>query len=237
MQYFFLLKDINGFRIQDSFDHLPSSLEDLCDVLRNSSHDFPIIEKSSLLDKFGYDFVRRNEAKKMLLTKSYYPYEWATSVEKLLETKCLPEKSAFDSQLNKSSISDENYTFAKKVFETFGCKDMLDYTRMYVFLDTLILAEVVMRYRRTFLNQFKLDPARYFGVPSLAYDIMLSTIDENDPIELMTDPDMITMVQSGIRGGVSVINQRYAECSEGEDKEKITFTYSGIKNMIFTYIA
>ena len=61
---------------------------------------------------------------------------------------------------------------------------------------------------------------RYSGVPSLAFDIMLST--QKEPIELMTDPDMITMVQSGIRGGLSVINQRY------EDSKEKTFTYSGI---------
>ena len=60
------------------------------------------------------------------------------------------------------------------------------------------------------------------GVPSLAFDIMLSM--QEDKIELMTDPDMISMVQSGIRGGISVINQRHETASEDT-----TFTYSGIK--------
>ena len=153
--YFFLLL---FSRLMDSMDHLQASLQELANLLSESDHTFPIIEDSPILDSIPIE--KRASAKKLLLKKSFYPYEWASSLEKLKKTEHLPPKEAFDSKLNQTSISESDYEFAKKVFSSFKCKNMQQYTELYCFLDTLLLAEIFTQYRVTILNEFGLDPAR-----------------------------------------------------------------------------
>ena len=58
------------------------------------------------------------------------------------------------------------------------------------------------------------------SLPQLAFDCMLK-ITEAD-LELITNIDQYLFVESGIRGGLSFINQRYAE--------------SGLCKKIYTYL-
>ena len=198
--------DFNSFRLLDSLDHLQAGIEELTNDLKRSDHDFPIIENSNLL--LNLKKCDRKKCKQLLLQKSFYPYEWATSIKKLQNTKKLPPHKSFFSKLSGANISKDDYNFAKRVFRKFQCKSMLDYTELYCELDALLSAEIFLKYRQTILREFDLDPAHYYGTPSLAFDAMLKILDE--PIELITKSKMINMVQSGIRGGVSVVNTRHA---------------------------
>ena len=56
------------------------------------------------------------------------------SFEKLKETK-LPPKEAFYSRLNNEGISDEDYTYAQKVWKTFKMKNLEDYYNLYTQVD------------------------------------------------------------------------------------------------------
>ena len=67
----------------------------------------------------------------MLLRKGVYPYEYMDSWEKFNETS-LPDKEAFYSELNKESITDENYAYAQKVWTVFEMKNFGEYHDLYV---------------------------------------------------------------------------------------------------------
>ena len=56
---------------------------------------------------------------------------------------------------------------------------------------------------------YNLDPADYFSCPGFAWDAMLKMTDIN--LELITDIDMYQMVETGLRGGVSYIANRYSK--------------------------
>lgn len=134
-------------------------------------------------------------------------------------TTNLPTKENFYSSLNESSISNENHAFAQKVWKTFNCQNLLDYTELYCKIDTVLLAEIFQKFRKDMFLFSNLDPANYISLPSFSFDMMLKTT--QCKIELCQDINMVQFFESGIRGGVSFINTRHLEIEN--DKEKIFY--------------
>ena len=104
-------------------------------------------------------------------------------------------------------MSDKDYEHAKKVFKTFGCKNLEEYTELYCKSDVLLLTDVFENFIDVCFEKFKLDPAHYITAPSLAMDAMLKMTEVE--LELLTDVDMYLFFEKGIRGGVSTITKRY----------------------------
>ena len=132
------------------------------------------------------------------------------TLEKLKETK-LPPREAFYSRLNNEGISDENYTHAKKVWKTFEMKNLEDYHNLYNQVDVLLLADVFENLRDICIKNYNLDPAHYYTAPGLAWDAALKVTDVK--LELLSDIDMLLMVEKGIRGGVSIFSNRYGKAN------------------------
>ena len=59
------------------------------------------------------------------------------------------------------------------------------------------------------MNHYGLDPAWHFSEPGLALDATLKTIKVQ--LELLSDSDMLLMIESGIRGRIATISHRYAK--------------------------
>ena len=77
--------------------------------------------------------------------------------------------------------------------------------------DVLLLAAIFERFRTMCLNTYKLDPALYLSAAQLSFDAALKKTKAN--LELITDPAMFSMIDSGIRGGISMISNRYAHAN------------------------
>ena len=60
-------------------------------------------------------------------------------------------------------------------------------------------------FRTLCLHEYKLDPAYYCTTPGLAFDACLKYTN----VKLLTDKDMHSMFEKGIRGGVSQVIHRY----------------------------
>ena len=56
-----------------------------------------------------------------------------------------------------------------------------------------------------------MDPAWYFRAPRLAWDAALKIT--KIQLELLSDPDMLLMIASGVRGGIATISYRYAKAN------------------------
>ena len=60
-------------------------------------------------------------------------------------------------------------------------------------------------------KNYDLDPAWYYTAPGLAWDALLKIMGVE--LELFTDPNMLLMIERGIRGGISTISNRYGKAN------------------------
>ena len=123
----------------------------------------------------------------------------------------LPNKKAFYSELNLENITDKDYINAQKVFKEFKLKNLGDYHDLYVQSDTLLLAGVFENFRNKCTEIYELDPAHFLSAPGLAWQACLKKTEVK--LELLTDIDMLLMVEKGIRGGICHAIHRYAKAN------------------------
>ena len=142
--------------------------------------------------------------------KGVFPYDWDWWSH--LNDTCLPPKEAFYSRLSESHISDVDYEFAQKVWDTEGCQTFGDYHDLYLRVDVGGLHDAFETFRNLCLKSYGLDPVYYYGLPGYGWDVMLKTT--NVSLPLLTDPDMYQLFEKGIRGGISVQSQRHAVADE-----------------------
>ena len=144
----------------------------------------------------------------LLLRKGVYPYECMNTWEKFNEIS-LPSKEHFYSNLNMEDINDIDYRHANNVFKICKLENLGNYHDLYVQSDTLLLADVFNNIRNICLKEYELDPAHFLSLPGLAWQACLKKT--NIGLELLTDYDMLLMVEKGIRGGICHSIQRYAK--------------------------
>ena len=137
-----------------------------------------------------------------------YPYEYMDTWERFSETP-LPNKEHFYSNLNMEDISDIDYRHAYNVFKGFKLENLGNYHDLYVQSDTLLLADVFNNFRDMCIKEYELDPAHFLSLPGLAWKACLKKT--NIELELLTDNDMLLMVEEGIRGGICHSMHRYAK--------------------------
>jgi len=151
----------------------------------------------------------KGEQFELLRKKGVYPYEWI-NIEIQRDGE-LPPKEAFYSKLNECGISDEDYTHAQNVWNSFKCKTFRDYHDLYNVSDVLLLADIFENFRSVCLQAYKLDPARYYTSPGLGWDAMLKMTKVE--LELLSDYDVLLIIKKGIRGGISMISNRYGKAT------------------------
>ena len=150
------------------------------------------------------------EEVELIKQKGFYPYEFMDTEEKFNNTK-LPPREAFYSKLSGKGITEKNYKHACNVWNTFKMKTFKDYHKLYNETDVLLLADVFENFRNLCLKIYGLDPVYYYTAPGLAWDACLKMTDIN--LELLSDPNMLLMFEKGIRGGISMISNRYGEAN------------------------
>ena len=166
-----------------------------------------------LLERFSntYEFCG-NELNKflILLRKGVYPYEYMDGWNKFNE-KVLPSKESFYSSLTMEDISETDYAHANNVFKIFNINNLGEYHELYVRSDTLLLADIFENFRQSCLENYELDPAHFTFLPGLAWKACLKKT--NVELELLTDYDMLLMIEEGIRGGICHAVNRYAHAN------------------------
>ena len=82
---------------------------------------------------------------------------------------------------------------------------------MHVQSDTLLLADVFEKFRNKYIEIYELEPAHFLSAPGLAWRVCLKKTGVK--LELLTNNDMLLVVEKGIRGGICHAIHRYAKAN------------------------
>ena len=190
-----------------------------------------------LIEKFKntYRFCNGNMDKFMLLLSlCVYPYEYMDDWDRFNEEK-LPNKSGFYSSLNMEDISEVDYRHATKVFNEFNIENLREYHDLYVQSDTLLLADAFESFRNLCTETYQLDPAYFLSLPGLAWQACLKRTGVK--LELISDIDMLLMIDEGIKGGIYHSALRHAKANNkymkgyDENKDDSFLVYTDFNNL------
>ena len=169
----------------------------------------------------------------LLLRKGVYPYEYMDSWERFDETS-LSDKEAFYSNLNMENITDVDHRHARSVFKSLNNKNLGDYHDLYVKSDILLLDDMFENFTNTCIEVYELDSAHLLSAPGLAWQACLKKKVE---LELITNVEMLLMIEKGIRGGMCHAIYRYAEANNkfmkdyNKDEEESFLQYNNANNL------
>ena len=133
------------------------------------------------------------------------------------------------------NIEDIDFRHGNNVFKIFKLKHLGEYHDLYVQSDTLLLADVFKNFRNKCLEVYESDPAHFLSSPRLAWQACLKK--PNIKLELLTDYDMLLMLDQGIRGGICHLIHRYAKVNNkymtdyDESKESSYIQYLDANNL------
>ena len=132
-------------------------------------------------------------------------------------------------------VKELDHHHAKYVFKRFKCKDLLEYHHLYLIIDVLPLADICRNFKEQCLKSYGIEPYYKYGLPGVAWNalhkqlfeerINKPTIDtpngiqENKPMELITDDTMRLLLDKGRRGGNCGVSIR--ELTKNKDENRI----------------
>lgn len=183
---------------------MSTSLDKLStNLAKEGLHKFPHLQAYVATTHPGNDQTKLQ----LLSRKGVYPYRYMNSFKKFQETT-LP---AFYNDLDDKTVSDQDYLHAQWVWDVFNIHNLGQYHDLYMETDVHLLADVFENFRNLCLNTYGLDAAHFYTAPGLAWQAALKMTGVQ--LELLTDPDMHLFVEKGLRGGIAMISQRYANAN------------------------
>ena len=117
----------------------------------------------------------------------------------------------------------------------FEIKNLGEYHDLYIKTDTLLLAYVSENFRNKYIKTYEVDPLYFVSAPGLAWQACLKKTGVE--LELLTDIDMVFMVEEGVRGGIYQVSQRYSKANNkymkdfDENKESSYIQYFDANNL------
>ena len=113
---------------------------------------------------------------------------------------------------------------------------MKDYHNLYNLSDVLILADILENFRNICMHHYGLDSAWYFSAPGPARDAALKIT--KFQLEFLSNPDMLLMIEFGIRRWSATISHRHAKANNeymgtefGPDRESKFILYLDANNL------
>ena len=105
-----------------------------------------------------------NEQFNLSTKKGCYPYDYTDSWDVFEETH-LPQKKKFFNYLNECNISDKDYDRALWIFDAFNCKNIGEYSNLYLKTDVLLSSDIFENFRDKMILAHGLDPVFYVSFP------------------------------------------------------------------------
>ena len=132
-------------------------------------------------------------------------------------------------------ITEADYARTKRVCRDFEIKYLGEYHDLYIQSGTLLLADVFENFRNMCLKIYELDPAKFLSAPGIAWEAALKKA--KIKLDLLTNTDMLLMVEKGIKGGLchsiyrcATANNKYMKDYD-ENKESSYIQYWDVNSL------
>ena len=109
-------------------------------------------------------------------------------------------------------ITDADYAHSNRVYKDFEIKSFGEYYDLYGQNDSLLLVDVFENLRNMCLEVYKLDPAKTFSAPGLAWQAALKKAKVK--LDLLTGMGMLLMVEKSIKIGKCHSIYRYPKADK-----------------------
>ena len=106
-------------------------------------------------------------------------------------------------------ITNAYYMHLKKICKDFEIKKLGKHLDLSLKIDTWLLADVSENFRKTCLETYQLDPAKFLSAPGKTGQEAFKETEVK--LESLTNIDMLLMVEKRIRGGICHSINRYAK--------------------------
>ena len=189
-----------SFKLLDICNFLEGSLLKLSEKLPDKDK---IITKRHFPDSFD-----------LLKEKACFPYEWLTREN--IYDKQLPSIDKFYSNLRLQNISQKQYDKTIEIYEKLKCKNVKDYSEIYMKLDICLQADIFDVFRNTIWDKFGVDCSKYITSCSLSLDLMLKYT--RVKIQLFKDITMFDFTDKSITGGLCIASQNIADNDNDNEK-------------------
>ena len=123
----------------------------------------------------------------------------------------LSTKEKFYSSLTDKEIGSKEYEHVLNVWNTFKMKTIKYYHSLYLKYDVLLLPDVFEKFRNNSFKNYGLCPSHYLSAPALSRNVMLNM--KKGELEIISDVDMYSFFEKGMRGEISYISIRYSKAN------------------------
>lgn len=185
----------------------------ICILNKNNFFNFNLEYMGSYMDVQDFQLLKTRfpgNKSDMMFKKFVFPNDYMDNVEKLNETQ-LPDINQFFNTHDGDKDNIEDYYFAQKVWTTFGCTNILEYIKLYLERDVIILADVFENFRRTCNKIYNLEPVHYPTADSMSWDAMLKCTKVK--LDLISDTEMAKFINSARREGLIQCTTRMMEAN------------------------
>lgn len=208
----FKMIDYGDFVLRDSYLLLQTGLDKMVRSLKgrvnNTENDnvwkYFVNTRRMLQARYPTNLTQVNPSSfNLILKKGIFPYEYFNSLSKLNEHS-LPAQKFFHSSLTEQDITAEDYDHAQQVWQQFRCRDLSDYSNLYVQSDVSLLMDCMTNTRMMLYDVYSLDMAHFISLPSFAMNCALKTVAQ--PLDLIKDVEMLKLWDDGMFGGISLVD-------------------------------
>ena len=214
---------VGNLNFIDSFKFMSSGLSKLIDNIPDTNKLF----LKNLADSDDvFDFIK---------SKGFFPYDWFDDPDKMNMKITELKKEHFDNKLTNSKLSDDDWNHIQRMIKLLKIKTFEEFHDFYLHIDVDGLTDVFESFRKQSLKYYNLEPCYYVGTPSFAWDAML--LRTKIELELITDVEMYVFFEKGIRGGQSVVFNKYCKANNkylsnyNKDLPSIFISYLDANNL------
>lgn len=162
----------------------------------------------------------------LLDRKGYFPYEYVTSPDVLLEG--FPPLECFQNELRDEAPDEKRYKETLEVYEKLGCKNLGDYNILYIAMDVINIASIFICNCEMLKEYLHLDVYNFSSIST--YAAACGTSKDRSLCTNIPNYNVMAAVEAASKGGYAGVFLRRAVVSD--DRRPFSIKLEGVKKNV-----